>query len=49
LYGLLGGLAIVDVFDAMVLAHDEVEPTQQARYAPTVSVGPGSLTVGGYF
>lgn len=49
LYGLLGGLAIVDVFDALVLAHEEVEPTQQARYAPTVSVGPNSLTVGGYF
>lgn len=49
LYGLLGGLAIVDVFDALVLAHEEVEPNQQARYTPTVSVGPNSLTVGGYF
>jgi len=49
MYGLLGGLAIVDVFDAFVLAHDEVEPTEQASYAPYVSVGPSSLMVGGYF
>jgi len=49
LYGLLGGLAVVDVFDAFVLAHDEVEAPEQGRYAPSVSVGPNSLTVGGYF
>lgn len=49
LYGLLGGLAIVDVFDAFVLAHDEVESPEQALYTPSVSVGPGSLTLAGYF
>lgn len=48
-YGLLGGLAIVDIFDALVLAHDDVEPTELVRYAPSVNVGPNSLTVGGYF
>jgi hypothetical protein len=48
LWGLFGGLVAVDLFDALVLAHEDVEETQQARYAPYLSVGPSSLTLAGY-
>lgn len=47
IYGLLGGLVAVDLFDALVLAHHEVEPADQAC-APYVSVGSQSVVVGGY-
>jgi len=47
-YGLLGGLVAVDLFDALVLAHEDVEPNETASYAPYVQLGPGSVVVGGY-
>jgi hypothetical protein len=47
-WGLLAGAAAISLFDALVLAH---EPTDDgdARYAPSPTIGPGTIGVRGYF
>ena len=48
MYGLLGGLVAVDLFDALVLAYEGVDPNETASCAPYVQLGRGSVVVGGY-
>lgn len=45
--GLVAGLLAVDLFDALVLARDEVEPDERSAFMPTVSAGPGFIAVSG--
>jgi hypothetical protein len=45
--GLVAGLGAVDLFDALVLAREEVEPDERSAFTPTVSAGPGFIAVSG--
>jgi hypothetical protein len=49
LYGLLGGLLAVDLFDALVLAYEPSPKTDSARDLPLLTVGPGFVALGGRF
>lgn len=46
-WGLLGGLVAVDVFDALVLAHDPV--VDEHAYRPSLYVGQSTIGVAGYW
>ena len=46
-FGLVAGLLAVDLFDALVLAREEVEQGQGSAFMPTLSAGPGFIAVSG--
>ena len=47
LFGLVGGLLAVDLFDALVLAHSDADVTGTSRFTPSVSAGPGYVAISG--
>jgi hypothetical protein len=47
LFGLVGGLLAVDLFDALVLAHSDADVTEASRFMPIVSAGPGYIAISG--
>lgn len=46
-FGIVAGLLAVDLFDALVLAREDVEPEAGSAFTPTVSAGPGFIAVSG--
>jgi len=46
-FGLVAGLLAVDLFDALVMAREEVERGEGSAFMPTLSAGPGFIAVSG--